>query len=280
MAKKNSALSDVEKLATTPAVEVAAAKVTKQKPVVETIKKYGTRRSTQLQEVTQVEHKPQTKASPPSLQEKVLVKDIKASPSKHTNLESSTHKEKSKPKPSQINIKDIKQSKSPSKTPTKSPSKTPTSKSPSKMPLPTRSPSTRLSAKSKSSSHTSTSTTPHVTRSHAKNNAKAMASNNDPIPVWITWKCCLCSRGSSQDQLGFLYGPYKSLTDDTLLVGSKRTHDDADDESSNTEPELWVHEGCACWAPGVCLVGSELRGLAEAVKNARDMVHMCLYYSL
>ena len=59
-----------------------------------------------------------------------------------------------------------------------------------------------------------------------------------------------------------------------MSVGSKRTHDDTDSDSDEkqTVSELWVHEGCACWAPGVCLVGSELHGLAEAVKNAKDMV--------
>jgi len=75
--------------------------------------------------------------------------------------------------------------------------------------------------------------------------------------------------------LGFLYGPYRSKSDDHLSVGSKRTHphENSDDEGSSSDVvEFWVHEGCACWAPGVCLVGSELLGLAEAVNNAKDVV--------
>lgn len=252
--------SDGEKMATTP----VTTKDAKQKPVVEVVKKYSTRRTARLDESKQVEHEIQAKSTS-SVQEKMPVKDIKLSPNKHTNLQSSRLKEKSKSKPPQLTIKTGKQSKSPSKMPAKSPSKI----------MQTRTTTSRQSERFKTSPHTPTPATPHNTRSHTK----ATASSSDPIPAWITWKCCLCSRGSSQDHLGFLYGPYKSQTDDCLSVGSKRTRDDADNESSDEKqvvPELWVHEGCACWSPGVCLVGSELHGLAEAVKNAKDMVS-CMY---
>lgn len=258
--KKNSESSlDDEKMLTTP----VALKPPKAKPVDEQVRKYSTRRSTLLLET---EHVPQTKPSPP-VQEKV--RDVKLSPNKHTNLQSSGHKDKMKSKPSQLANKTSKLNKSPSKTLTRSPSKT----------TPTRTLSTQQSEKLRSSPRALTSSTPHSTRSHTKSITKATASSSDPIPVWITWKCCLCSRGGSQDHLGFLYGPYKSHTDDSVSTGSKRTHDETDNDSGDEKqasPELWVHEGCACWAPGVCLVGSELHGLAEAVKNAKDMV--CMLY--
>ena len=268
VSRKTSVSSDGgEKSSTTS----AATKATKQKPVVETVKKYSTRRTTQLDEAKCVELKPQTKSSASSPQEKTLIQDTKTSPSKNSKLQPLNHKEKSKVKPPPLSIKISKQNKSPSKTPTKSPSKT----------TPVRSPSTRQPAKQKSP-HKSTSATSRTTRSHTKTTAKATASTSDPIPVWLTWKCCLCSCGSSQDHLGFLYGPYKSQTDDSVSVGSKRTHDDTENESSDEKlvPELWVHEGCACWAPGVCLVGTELHGLAEAVKNAKDMVCYEMYNSM
>ena len=266
VSRKSSESSESEKLSAPP----VALKPVKPKPVVEQVRKYSTRRTSCLDETKQAEDKPETK-------EKTVVKDAKLLPNKHTSLQSPSHKDKSKSKSSaQLNIKASKQTKSPSKTPTKSPPKA----SPPKT-TPTETPVTRQSAKLASSLHTVTSTTPHSgTRSHTKTMAKATASTSDPIPVWISWKCCLCSEGSSQDQLGFLYGPYKSQTDEYLSVGSKRTRDDTDNDSSDERqaaPELWVHEGCACWAPGVCLVGNELHGLAEAVKNAKDLVcyHTC-----
>ena len=253
VSKRNTESLESEKLSTAPVTP----KPIKPKPVTEQVRKYTTRRTACLDESKQAEHKSQTKPSS-SMQEKTLVKDMKLSPNKHTSLQPSSHKDKVKPKPLQVNVK---ASKSPSKTPAKSPSRTSTPKT-----TPIKSPLTRQLSKLKS---------PTTPRSHAKTMAKAPASNSDPIPVWITWKCCLCSRGNSQDQLGFLYGPYKSQTDDCLSVGSKRTRDDTDNDSSDerqTTQELWVHEGCACWAPGVCLVGNELHGLAEAVKNAKDLV--------
>ena len=257
VSRKNSESSESEKSYAAPVLLVPI----KPKPVVEQVRKYTTRRTSCLDETKQVEHKPETNP----VQEKT---DVKLFPNKHASLQSPSHKDKSKS--SQLNIKASKQTKSPSKTPTKSPPKA----SPPKT-TPTRTPLTRQSAKLTSSPHTLTSTTSHSTRSHAKTMAKATASSSDPIPVWITWKCCLCSQGSSQDQLGFLYGPYKSQTDDCLSVGSKRTRDDTDNDSNDERQaasEMWVHEGCACWAPGVCLVGNELHGLAEAVKNAKDLV--------
>ena len=268
VSKRNSESSSEEEKVATTAVET---KPIKPKPAVEPVRKYSTRRAALLEETKQVESKPRAKPAP-SAEENLPIRDTKLSPNKHTDLQSSGHKDKLLSKPSQLNIKTSKQNRSPSKTPTKSPTKSPLKTTPTRTPL------TRQSAKLKLSPRTS-STSPS-TKSHTKSIAKATVSSSDPIPVWITWKCCLCSRGGSQDQLGFLYGPYKSQTDNCVTVGSKRTHDDTDSDSVDEKPavsELWVHEGCACWAPGVCLVGSELHGLAEAVKNAKDMVRM--YYA-
>ena len=261
VSRKSSESSESEKLAALPSSTKAVIPI-KPKPVVEQVRKYSTRRTSCLDETKHAEDKPETS----TVKEKTVVKDAKLLSNKHTNLQSPSHKSKSQSS-SQLHSK---QTKSPSKTPTKSlPKASPPKTTPPKT-APTRTPLTRQSTK-----HTSSPHTPTTPRSHAKTMAKAIASTSDPIPVWISWKCCLCSQGSSQDQLGFLYGPYKSQTDDCLSVGSKRTRDDTDNDSGDEKqvaPELWVHEGCACWAPGVCLVGNELHGLAEAVKNAKDLV--------
>ncbi|RUS89003.1 hypothetical protein EGW08_003250 [Elysia chlorotica] len=36
--------------------------------------------------------------------------------------------------------------------------------------------------------------------------------------------------------------------------------------------ELWVHQACALWSPGVCLVGNKMYGLDEAAKDAAENV--------
>ena len=36
--------------------------------------------------------------------------------------------------------------------------------------------------------------------------------------------------------------------------------------------ETWVHCLCAIWTPGVCLVGSEVKGLEEAIEEGKTMV--------
>ena len=209
---------------------------------------------------TEVQKKPAMKSS--VVDEEVSVKTLSTSPK--TKLT----------KPSPLNIKASQSNKGkslksqvklPSKPHTRSPSQ---SSSKSAVKSPSKSPS-RQTSKAKASP----SSIPHSTRSHIKTTTET--EETALPPVWLTWKCCLCSYSCSQENLGFLYGPYRSKSDDHLSVGSKRTHphDNSDDEgSSNDVVELWVHEGCACWAPGVCLVGSELLGLAEAVNNAKDVV--------
>ena len=41
---------------------------------------------------------------------------------------------------------------------------------------------------------------------------------------------------------------------------------------AETQNELWVHMECAVWTPGICLVGSELKGLKQAVEEGRKSV--------
>lgn len=73
--------------------------------------------------------------------------------------------------------------------------------------------------------------------------------------------CALCKQRGGISSLGFLFGPYGYEPD-----------------SDNSTLELWVHEDCTVWAPGVCLVGRELKGLKEAVTDGDKMVSsMCNY---
>ena len=75
--------------------------------------------------------------------------------------------------------------------------------------------------------------------------------------------CSLCKQKGSISSLGFLFGPYFY-------------HLEASENS--TRSEVWLHEDCSVWAPGVCIVGREIKGLREALFDANKMVRShCIY---
>ncbi len=79
--------------------------------------------------------------------------------------------------------------------------------------------------------------------------------------------CALCARRGSSSNLGFLFGPYKPVVnnDDNEMGQEKQEVEDI---------SLWVHEDCAVWAPGVCIVKGKLLGLHEAVTDGKQLVGM------
>ena len=81
--------------------------------------------------------------------------------------------------------------------------------------------------------------------------------------------CSLCKQKGGVLNLGFLFGPYRyqpevECNDDTVT--------NANTTSSSGGVEVWLHEDCCVWAPGVCLVGRQLQGLREALTDASKMV--------
>lgn len=74
--------------------------------------------------------------------------------------------------------------------------------------------------------------------------------------------CALCKQRGGVSSLGFLFGPYRYEPDSDIST-----------------LEFWVHEDCSVWAPGVCLVGRELKGLKEAVADGDKMVSSKSYYT-
>ena len=81
--------------------------------------------------------------------------------------------------------------------------------------------------------------------------------------------CAFCHQRGGAMNLGFLYGPYKF--DPVSIINGVPI--DANKESTKEhQREVWVHEDCAVWAPGVCLVGDQLIGLQEAVADGDKMV--------
>ena len=77
--------------------------------------------------------------------------------------------------------------------------------------------------------------------------------------------CGLCTRIGSVNNLGFLYGPYKPVV-------TNQDNEEGKEKQEVEETSLWVHEDCAVWAPGVCIVKGKLLGLHEAVADAKQLV--------
>ncbi|XP_065339259.1 uncharacterized protein CG5098 isoform X2 [Cloeon dipterum] len=83
--------------------------------------------------------------------------------------------------------------------------------------------------------------------------SSAMAQQYDAFTIDETWVCAFCKRGSHQYGLGDLFGPYFVQT-----------------AKKKKKFEVWVHESCCVWAPGVGLVGQRLIGLQEAIFSSAD----------
>lgn len=81
--------------------------------------------------------------------------------------------------------------------------------------------------------------------------------------------CAFCHQRGGAMNLGFLYGPYKF---DPVSITNIDPIDTNKESTRDYQRELWVHEDCAVWAPGVCLVGDHLIGLQEAVADGDNMV--------
>ena len=91
--------------------------------------------------------------------------------------------------------------------------------------------------------------------------------------------CALCLRRDSEVNLGFLYGPYKPQVDERETGGKDGSKNHDDEDGGGVEQScssLWVHEDCAVWAPGVCLVGGSLLGLHDAVADGVKLVRKSL----
>ena len=78
--------------------------------------------------------------------------------------------------------------------------------------------------------------------------------------------CFLCKRKGGVSNLGFIFGPY---------FYHLETDSGNENNISSRSDEVWLHEDCCVWAPGVCIVGRELQGLKEALSDANKMVRTC-----
>ena len=93
--------------------------------------------------------------------------------------------------------------------------------------------------------------------------------------------CAFCHQRDGALNLGFLYGPYKLNAVSVNPSGKEDPQickDGSKDFIVDNPKELWVHEDCVVWAPGVCLVGDQLIGLQEATIDGDKMVVICVLW--
>ncbi|KAK6623786.1 hypothetical protein RUM44_010642 [Polyplax serrata] len=65
----------------------------------------------------------------------------------------------------------------------------------------------------------------------------------------------------------------RTQSTDSSLVGMTVIPDDQTDQ---TRYEVWVHEQCAVWSPNVCLIGSRIVGMQEAIwSSVKTMCSKC-----
>ncbi|GBP39867.1 Uncharacterized protein CG5098 [Eumeta japonica] len=100
-----------------------------------------------------------------------------------------------------------------------------------------------------------------------------------------SWVCAFCERGPHAGAapgagagpeprpLGDLFGPYTISTDCEEFRELDETTRRRASPGTNASPgvEVWVHEECAVWAPGVLAGGLRVWGLESAVWNARGV---------
>ena len=113
----------------------------------------------------------------------------------------------------------------------------------------------------------------HTSRRRSGSRSKKKVSASKVMPRSSSKiACCLCHKLDSELNLGFLFGPYKLKA---APITSQSSEKDSVTEKSDEAGDLWIHEDCAVWTPGVCLVGGQLLGLQEAMNEADKMV--CLH---
>lgn len=102
-----------------------------------------------------------------------------------------------------------------------------------------------------------------------------------------SWICVFCKNYTHSSCLGDLFGPYYinqvnpsesfknvelerigNLEDQSFASTAPHKKDQTIDEKT----EVWFHESCLYWTPGVCLVPPRLIGLEEAVADSRQLV--------
>ncbi|XP_059059118.1 nascent polypeptide-associated complex subunit alpha, muscle-specific form-like [Achroia grisella] len=101
--------------------------------------------------------------------------------------------------------------------------------------------------------------------------ASTLGLRYDASTADVTWRCVFCERGphaaAPVAPLGDLFGPYAVSTD----CDEYRALDESVRRGvgGGGSAEVWFHEACGVWAPGVVAAGARVWGLPAAVWGAR-----------
>ncbi|XP_072932259.1 uncharacterized protein [Epargyreus clarus] len=103
--------------------------------------------------------------------------------------------------------------------------------------------------------------------------ASTLGLRYDATTPDVTWLCAFCDAGPHHQGRGDLFGPYVADIDcdeyRALDEASRRRFDVRTAGGGGGGAEVWFHEACGVWAPGVLAAGARLWGLAPAVWAAR-----------
>lgn len=100
--------------------------------------------------------------------------------------------------------------------------------------------------------------------------ASTLGLRYDATTPDASWLCAFCTRGPHAAGLGDLFGPYQIDTDcEDFRSLDEVTRRRYCSDVTGAADEVWFHEACAVWAPGVLAAGARVWGLTPAVWRAR-----------
>jgi len=122
----------------------------------------------------------------------------------------------------------------------------------------------------------------HIKKSKNSTPKQSASGTELKLPVSSDpWVCVFCNQISNYKDMGDLFGGYSVQANVPLpakLISHRKTSDLRQqlhlDPPTGPANEIWFHEKCIIWAPGVYMVAGKLYGIYEALTAAFQTVSM------